>query len=81
MTRAELATFLMRYAAWSKQDISARDDLSAYTDRADVPEWAADAMQWVVKTGVINGMTETTLVPAGTATRAQLATVLSRMMQ
>ena len=81
VTRAELATFLMRYAAWSKQDISARDDLSAYTDRADVPEWAADAMQWAVKTGVINGMTETTLVPAGTATRAQLATVLERIMK
>ena len=81
VTRAELVTFLMRYAAWNKQDVSMRDDLSRFTDKADVPAWAADAMQWAVKTGLISGMTETTLVPAGTATRAQLATVLARMMQ
>ena len=81
VTRAELVTFLMRYAAWNKQDVTMRDDLSRFTDRSDVPAWASDAMQWAVKAGLISGMTETTLVPAGTATRAQLATVLARMMQ
>lgn len=81
VTRAELVTFLMRFAAWNKQDVSMRDDLSRFTDRDDVPAWATDAMQWAVRTGVIAGMTETTLVPGGTANRAQLATVLTRMMQ
>ena len=46
-----------------------------------MPAWALDAMQWAVKAGVVNGVTTTTLVPGGTANRAQLATVLARMMQ
>ena len=56
-------------------------DLKQFSDRADVPGWALDAMQWAVKTGIVNGMTPTTLVPRSTSTRAQLATVLTRMMQ
>ena len=81
VTRAELVTFLMRYAQFKGEDVSGRDDLKQFTDRGAVPSWALDAMQWAVKAGVVNGVTTTTLVPGGTANRAQLATVLARMMQ
>ena len=81
VTRAELVTFLMRYAQFKGEDVSGRDDLKQFTDRGAVPSWALDAMQWAVKAGVVNGVTTTTLVPRGTANRAQLATVLYRMMQ
>ena len=33
-------------------------------------------MQWANANGIVNGMTETTLAPQGTATRAQVATML-----
>ena len=36
---------------------------------------------WAVENGIIQGMTETTLVPKGTATRAQVATILMRYCQ
>ena len=71
----------MRYVQYTGGDVTARDDLKQFTDRANVPAWALDAMQWAVKTGVVNGMTPTTLEPRRTSTRAQLATVLTRMMQ
>ena len=38
-------------------------------------------MTWAVENGIIQGMTETTLVPKGTATRAQVATILMRYCQ
>ena len=81
VTRAELVTFLMRYAKLTGADVTGRDDLKQFTDRGDVPAWAFDAMQWAVKEGIISGMTPTTLVPGASSNRAQLATVLSRMMQ
>jgi hypothetical protein len=81
VTRAELVTFLMRYVQFTGEDVSGRDDLSRFTDRADVPGWASDAMQWAVKEGVITGVTATTLVPRAESNRAQLATVLARLLQ
>ncbi len=35
-------------------------------------------MTWAVETGLIEGMTEHTLNPKGTSTRAQAATILMR---
>ena len=35
-------------------------------------------VNYAVENGIIQGMTETTLVPKGTATRAQVATILMR---
>ena len=40
--------------------------------------WYEAGQQWAVANGVINGTSATTLEPAGTATRAQAATVLVR---
>ena len=44
-------------------------------------EWAIPAMQWACGSGVIEGVTEATLVPGGTATRAQVATMLMRFCE
>ncbi|MBE6944702.1 MAG: S-layer homology domain-containing protein, partial [Ruminococcaceae bacterium] len=38
-----------------------------------------NAMAWAVENGIVNGLTETTLAPRGTATRAQIATILMRL--
>ena len=34
--------------------------------------------QWAIGAGIITGTTSTTLTPQGTATRAQIAAILSR---
>lgn len=80
MTRAEMAVFLMRYAAMKEQDVTQRAALTDFTDAADAPVWAADAMQWAVAEGLVNGMGNGTIAPNGCATRAQLATVLQRYL-
>ena len=46
-----------------------------------MPAWALDAMRWAVSEKIVNGVTATTLVPDGAASRAQLATVIARMLQ
>jgi len=75
ITREQLAAIFYRY----KGSPAASGDLSGFTDRDSVSAWAVDAMSWAVGNGIINGMGDDTLVPAGTATRAQLASILMRM--
>jgi hypothetical protein len=82
VTRQELAAFLQRYVALIQgEDVSARADLSGYTDAGQVAGWAAEAMEWAVSTGLINGRTATTLAPLGSASRAEAAQMLTRFLQ
>ena len=80
VTREQMVTMFYRFANALGMDTTARADLSAYTDGNRVSDWADDAMGWAVNAGIINGMTETTLVPQGNSTRAQIATVLQRFV-
>lgn len=57
------------------------DDYAKFTDTSEVSEWAREALQYFIHTGIIKGMTDTTVVPKGNATRAQGAVILKRFMQ
>ena len=78
ITREQLATMLYRYAAYKSGSVSTSASLSGFTDAGSVSDYAADAMEWAVAEEIIGGMTSTTLVPQGSATRAQTATMLMR---
>ena len=80
ITREQLAAMLMNYAAYKGEDVSARANLSAYSDAAAISSWANDVMQWAVAEGLISGMTTDTLQPQGSATRAQVAAILQRFL-
>ena len=81
ITREQLAAILFRYAEYKGYDVSGRDSLTGYTDRGSISAYALDAMRWAVDEGLITGMTATTIVPQGTATRAQCATMLMRFIE
>ena len=74
VTREMMVTMLWRYAG----EPASEESLSGYSDAASVSDWAAEAMSWALETGVIEGVTATTLQPQGTATRAQCATIFMR---
>lgn len=46
VTRAQAAVMLCGYAAFAGRDVTARTDLSAFGDAADIPAWAQAEMQW-----------------------------------
>ena len=79
ITREQLAAILMNYAAYKGEDVSARADLSNYTDQPSA--WATETMQWAVAEGLISGVTNTQLQPQGNATRAQVAAILQRFLE
>lgn len=77
VTREQTAVLLCRFAAFRGMDTTARADLSVYTDAAQINAYAQDAMQWAAAVGLVNGRTATTLVPQGSATRAEGAKILT----
>ena len=81
ITREQMAAILYRYAQFKGYDVSAKADLSVYTDAATVGAYATDAMAWANGAQLITGTSATTLTPAGNATRAQIATILMRFCE
>lgn len=78
VTREQLAKMLCTYAASIGVDTGAVFTPDKYYDFADylsVSRYAANAMSWCVNAGVINGA-DGKLNPKGTATRAEVATML-----
>ena len=79
LTREQMATFLYRFADFETEEpIEITGDLSGYTDADLVADYAVNAMTWAVGEGVISGIGDNTLAPDNTASRAQMATVLTR---
>ena len=80
LVRQNMVTFLMRFARTMDIDTTARTDLSGYTDADQIRPYALDAMEWAVASGIISGMTATTLGPNGLANRAQIAIIIQRFV-
>ena len=77
VTRAQAAVMLYGYAAFTGADVTARADLSAYSDAGQIPSWAMDAMQWANARRLIVGRDSSHLAPNGGTTRAEMAAILS----
>ena len=81
ITRAQAAKMLFCFALYKNLDCSKIKSYKSYADADQVGDWAADAMQWSLGNGIIQGVSETRLNPNGNATRAQLAAILARYAQ
>ena len=80
ITREQMAAILCRYAQYKGVDVSRRADLTRFPDSAKVSPYAAEPMGWAVESGLITGM-DGQLAPGGSATRAQVATILMRLCE
>lgn len=76
ITRQQLAAILYRYAGCPHSGGTVLD----FRDGGTVSGYALDAMTWAVNRGILSGTTQGTLNPQGTATRAQVAVMLTRYL-
>lgn len=67
-TRAEIITMIARACAISSDDLSVLD---RFTDAADIPAWAAEALAGMAAQDHLNGYIDGTLQPNDTITRAE----------
>ena len=76
ITREQLVTMMYRYVGSPKAD----GKLDSFSDAASVSTYAADAMQWAVANGIVNG-SNGKLNPQNNATRAEVAAILMRFCE
>ncbi len=77
VNREEMAAFMSRYATYKKYE-KKTGDISKYADASSVSDYAVEDMAWANATGLINGRTETTLVPKGNTKRSEAAAIITR---
>ena len=77
VTREQLVTMLYRFAG----EPAGAADISGYPDAASISDWAADAMAWAVKVGLIEGDDVGALNPTANSTRAHAATFFMRFCE
>ena len=78
ITREQMATILYRYVQYKGYDTEIAGDISTFADGSQVSSYAVEAMNWAVGVGLISGVGSNALAPKGSATRAQVATILMR---
>ena len=82
--REQIAAILFRYASLKGVDTAARADLTAFPDAEKTSAYAHDALSWAVAAELVRGTKEGYTIyldPQGSATRAQVAAILSRYAQ
>lgn len=79
ITREQMAKILCSYAAYKSYDVSARGDLSAFTDSPS--GWALEYVQWAVAEGLIQGKGNAILDPLGKTKRSECAAILQRFIE
>lgn len=79
ITREQLAVLLYNYVRAMNYPVSlsVSGDLAQFSDADQVSSWSSEALSWAVGAGIINGNADGTLNPKGTATRAEVATLMT----
>ena len=81
ITREQFAAMLYRFAQHMKYRTDGAAELDRFSDATSVSNWAQAAMKWAVGNGLVNGRTDTTIVPGGATTRAEAVTLLMLFAQ
>lgn len=83
LTREQFAAILYRYAAFKGYDTTTSDNASLdnFTDASSISSGFDNVLLWANDKGYIGGMTETTLAPQGSTTRAQASAILLRFLR
>ena len=76
ITRQDLATILMRYAKCAGIELTAEREYRSFDDDADITDYAREAVESFYMAGVINGKPGNNFDPKGSATRAEVATMI-----
>lgn len=77
ITREQVAVMLWRY---SGSPVATSKQLN-FSDADKVSDWAVNALLWASENKVVNGYSDATLNPKGTASRSQVAQMLKNLLE
>ena len=76
ITREQMAVILANYAKKLSYDLPATQDAVTFADNAQISDWAVKEVKAMLQAGILAGKSGNKFDPQGTATRAEVATVL-----
>ena len=77
LSRQQICAILYRYAAYCDLPLTERTSLTDFVDTDQIDSYAVDPVNWCVATGLVGGKPGKRLDPKGTATRAEIAKILT----
>ncbi len=80
ITREQMCVLFVRFAEAYDIELTATKPGVTFADESAIGSWAIDAVKTCQKAGLVDGMTPTTFVPTTGATRAQVATIFTRLL-
>ena len=82
ITREQLAVMLRNYAlSYLGQQDPGTGSTASFQDKNLISSWANDSVRWAVGQGILAGRDDGRLDPSGTATRAEVCTILQRFIK
>ena len=81
INREQMAVIMKNYAAKLGYDLPQTLKAVTFADNTQISSWAKDAVKSMQQAGILAGKTNNCFDPAGTATRAEVATVLRRFVE
>ncbi len=81
ITREQLAVMLYNYCKAHNMLISTQGSGERFSDAGSISNWAVEAVDYAVQTGVMRGKGNNVLDPKGNATRAEVATMLQNFIK
>ncbi len=81
INREQMAVIMKNYAAKLGYDLPQTLKAVTFADNTQISSWAKDAVKSMQQAGILTGKNENKFDPKGTATRAEVATVLRRFVE
>ncbi|GEM_PF-3388840 len=81
ITREQLAVIFMNYAKFAEIDLTkTTDETTDFADIDEISSWAKSSVTEAQKAGLVSGKENNLFDPKGTATRAEVAAILVRLL-
>ena len=81
INREQMAVIMKNYAVKLGYTVPKALEAVTFADNASISSWAKEAVESMQQAGILAGKTNNRFDPAGTATRAEVATVLRRFVE
>lgn len=82
ISRQEMAVIFGRYLDYCDEELpSSNAAVSSFRDKRKIAYWAENDVDLMRRAGIINGRDDNTFDPEGTATRAEFAAILRRLIE
>ena len=80
MTRQDLAVIIARIIETEGLQIGTTEEVPTFTDEAEISSYAAEAVKRLAAAGIVGGYEDGSFDPNGAATRAEVCSIIYRII-